>query len=122
MKAPDRTFGAYVRRHRNAAGLSLRVVAEALGVSHVYLGEIERGVRAMNRAAYWRALVDLIPTMSIEELKELAESAKPVQLSLKDAPPEYRDLGMALARRLERRDLGDLEISRLLDILKGGDD
>lgn len=37
-------FGKRVREERVKAGLSLRDLAEATGVSHVTLGEIERGV------------------------------------------------------------------------------
>ncbi len=38
--------GAKLRGQRMKAGLSLRAMAKLLGVSHVYLGEVERGDRA----------------------------------------------------------------------------
>jgi transcriptional regulator with XRE-family HTH domain len=43
--ARDSAFGRYLRGKRQRARLSLRAVAEKLGVTHVYLGEVERGVR-----------------------------------------------------------------------------
>lgn len=38
--------GAKLRAQRVAAGMSLRALAKLLDVSHVYLGEVERGDRA----------------------------------------------------------------------------
>jgi hypothetical protein len=43
-----------------------------------------------------------------------------VRIDLSDAPPEYQDLGLALARRIERRDLEPTEVKSLLRILRGG--
>lgn len=40
------TFGENLRRHRKAAGLSLRELATKLGISPAYLSDIERGNRA----------------------------------------------------------------------------
>lgn len=36
-----------IRDIRVAAGRSLRSVADAVGISHVFLGEIERGIRPL---------------------------------------------------------------------------
>ena len=51
----------------------------------------------------------------------LSANAKPVQLDLRDTPPEYQDLGMALARRIERQNLTEKDFERLSAIL-GSDD
>ena len=43
MQSHPSAFGAYVREAREQAKLSLRQVANKLGVSHVYLGEVDVG-------------------------------------------------------------------------------
>lgn len=40
-----------------------------------------------------------------------------MQLDLHDAPPQYQNLGYALARRVEQRDLSEEDLARLFDIL-----
>jgi PTS system nitrogen regulatory IIA component len=113
---PNR-FGAYLRERRVAAGLSLREVARALGISHVYLGEVERGVRGPLRPEHWSALLKTVPTLSRGELGRHAAASRPLQVDLADAPPAYQELALALARRFKRRDLSGPEISRLLKLL-----
>jgi transcriptional regulator with XRE-family HTH domain len=39
------TLGGYLREQRDAAGMSLRQLAEQAGVSNPYLSQIERGLR-----------------------------------------------------------------------------
>ncbi|MGO9454597.1 MAG: helix-turn-helix domain-containing protein [Candidatus Binataceae bacterium] len=115
-------FGRYVRQQRVAAGRSLREVASALGISHVYLGEVERGVRGPLRPEHWSALLKAVPGLTREELERQAAASRPVEMDIADAPPRYQDLAMALARRLKNRDLTQSEISRLLKVLKPGDE
>ncbi len=115
---PNR-FGAYLREKRVAARLSLREVAHALGISHVYLGEVERGVRGPLRPEHWSALLKTIPGLSRTELERHAAASRPLQVDLADAPPAYQDLALALARRFKRRDLSEPEITRLLKLLGG---
>jgi Helix-turn-helix domain len=110
-------FGNYVRERRVAAGLSLREVAEAVGISHVFLGEVERGVRGPLRPQHWNALVRKIPGMARDELARLAALSRPLEIDLANAPPHYQNLGLALARRFKRRDLSDAEVARLLKLL-----
>lgn len=117
----ETAFGRYLRTMRNAADLSLRDVAEALGgISHVYLGEVERGVRPPMKPEWWPKLAKAIPKVTVEELANRASESKPVQLRLEDAPPQYRELGLALARRIEDQDLSSADLNRLIDLLKGG--
>lgn len=115
----DSIFGAYLRRERVTAGLSLRTVADAVGVTHVYLGEVERGVRGPMDKKWWPALIAAVPTITEAELERKAAQTKPVAIALENAPPEYQDLGLALARRIEKRDLGTEEILKLMKLLKG---
>ncbi|HKN02074.1 MAG TPA: helix-turn-helix transcriptional regulator [Candidatus Binataceae bacterium] len=114
-------FGRYLRQKRVAAGRSLREVASALGLSHVYLGEVERGVRGPLRPEHWVALLKAVPELTREELEWQAAVSRPVEMDIADAPPHYQDLAMALARRLKNRDLTQSEISRLLKVLKARD-
>jgi len=114
-------FGRYIRRVRVEAGVSLRAAARAIGVSAVYLGEVERGVRPPLKKERWDALVKIVPTLDRDTMNRLSANAKPVQLDLRDSPPEYQDLGMALARRIERQNLTEQDFERLSAIL-GSDD
>jgi transcriptional regulator with XRE-family HTH domain len=118
----DSIFGAYIRHERVKAKLSLRTVADAVGVTHVYLGEVERGVRGPMDKKWWPALIAAVPTITEEELERKAAQTKPVAISLAHAPQEYQDLGLALARRIEKRDLKNDEIYQLMRLLKGGEE
>jgi transcriptional regulator with XRE-family HTH domain len=115
-------FGQYVRRCRVAARLSLRDVADRLAIGHVYLGEVERGVRGPFDRKHWPALTQAIPGVDIEELERLAELDKPMQFNLSQAPPQYQNLALALARRIRERNLSDRDVKRLLRVLGDDDD
>lgn len=119
MANQPHSFGAFIRDKRIAAGLSLREVARGMGITAVYLGEVERGVRGPFVRERWSDLVRLIPGVTLGDLDRQATLAKGLQLDLSDAPPEYQDLGLALARRIEKRDLEPTEVRSLLRILRG---
>lgn len=111
------TVGTYIRNKRIEAGISLRKLSAGLGVSPVYLGEVERGVRPSISRERWDRLVELVPKLTMEGLERHAASSTPLQLDLTDAPPQYQNLGMALARRLKARDLNDSDCDELLRLL-----
>lgn len=115
-------FGNYVRGKRVAAKMSLRRVAEGIGVSHVYLGEVERGDKPPPKRDRWADLARVIPGVTIEDLERHAQGAKPVQLSIGDAPPRYADLALALARRIESRNLSDKQLNEIMNLLGKKDD
>lgn len=115
-------FGKLLRAKRMAAGLSLRQVATAVGVSHVFLGEVERGVRSSLKADHWPGLLAAVPGLTPEELERAAATSGPLKLSIAEAPPAYQDLALALARRLQRQDLKPSEMQELIALLKGGED
>jgi transcriptional regulator with XRE-family HTH domain len=116
------SFGAYLRRMRVAAGKSLREVAEAVGISHVYLGEVERGVRGPLKPEHWDALIRAIPGITRVELRREADTSRPLEIDLAGAPRTYQNLALALARRFKRRDLSQSELAKLLKVLKGGNE
>ena len=110
-------FGRYLRGARVACGRSLRDVAAELKISHVYLGEVERGVRGPLRPEHWEALLKAIPELTRDELERQAAASRPLEVDVSDAPPRYQDLAMALARRLKNRDLSRAQIAQLLKVL-----
>lgn len=118
-------IGAYVRARRVAAGLSLRRVANDLGVTHVFLGEVERGKKALPRER-WSALAAIVPGVEQSDLEEISREAERVdaQLSLlRDAPMPYQSIVTELAlRRSARRDdyaEDDRDLQTILAILRG---
>ena len=118
----ETAFGTYLRTKRVAAGLSLRAVADALEITHVYLGEVERGVRGPLNRKHWSKLRQAVAGISRDELQRLEAVSRPLQLNLQDAPPQYQDLGLALARRMEERDISPRDMKRLMKLLRGSDD
>ena len=118
----DSLFGNYIRQERIKAKLSLRAAADLIGLTHVYLGEVERGIRGPLDKKWWANLMRVVPTITEPELERKAAQTKPVQLALEDAPPQYQELGLALARRIAKQDLKTDEIHQLLRLLKGEDE
>ena len=116
------SFGAYLRRMRVAAGKSLREVAEAVGISHVYLGEVERGARGPLKPEHWDALIRAIPGVTRAELRREADTSRPLEIDLAGAPRPYQNLALALARRFKRRDLSEAELAKLLKMLKASNE
>lgn len=110
-------FGKFIRDRRTEAKLSLRDVAAQLDISHVYLGEVERGVRPPFLRERWPDLIRAIPTITMEQLQRMAAQTAPIQLDLTDAPPQYADLGLALARRIDKQDLSDTDFNSLFTLL-----
>jgi transcriptional regulator with XRE-family HTH domain len=102
---------------RVQSGRSLREIAQAVCISHVYLGEVERGVRGPLQPEHWEALIEAIPGIDRAQLEREAQASRPLRVDLADAPPRYHDLALAMARRFKRRDLSQSEIDRLLKLL-----
>ncbi|MBT3028017.1 MAG: helix-turn-helix domain-containing protein [Candidatus Thiodiazotropha sp. (ex Ctena orbiculata)] len=119
---PPHQFGKYLRRQRVDADVSLRAAAKAVGVSAVYFGEVERGVRPPLKEERWDALIRAIPTLDRETLARMSADAKPLQLDLRDVPPKYQDLGLALARRIEQQNISRKDFEHLFSILGKGDE
>jgi transcriptional regulator with XRE-family HTH domain len=121
-KTSAHEFGRYIRRQRAAAGVSLRSAAKALEVSAVYLGEVERGVRPPLKETHWNALIHAVPTIERGVLERLTAKERPIQLDLRDSPPRYQDLGLALARRIEKQNLSNIDLEKLFSILGDKDE
>lgn len=121
----SKTFGEYLRAKRTDAGLSLRDLAKRLGVSHVFLGEVERGVKGGIARDRWNDLIKALPGVTIEELAQHAvgDALRKLGLSLEDAmaatnkkkaPAASIDLSNLSAEQLAklREQLDDLEADK----------
>jgi transcriptional regulator with XRE-family HTH domain len=111
-------FGRYLRAKRVEAKLSVRHLAKILGISHVYLGEVERGERGPLDEKYWPTLLRHIAGLSKEGLVRAAATSRPIQLDIADASKPYQDLAVALARRIDREDLDAADVRKILRLLK----
>lgn len=112
-------FGIYVREKRTEAGKSLREVAEALGITHVYLGEVERGRRRMLPRRHWKKLAKAVPGISVAELGTLAAISEPIDPAAMEG--SSREVVVALARRMEEGAMSEELAARLLEVLQSKD-
>ncbi|MFA6958364.1 MAG: helix-turn-helix transcriptional regulator [Thermoanaerobaculia bacterium] len=110
-------FGRYLRIHRVAAELSLRHVADQLGVSHVFLGEVERGVKRKLPEKYWKKLTEVVPGVTIEGLEEAAQASGSLDTRVKAMRNAEQGLVYALARRIEADELPSKKMQELRRIL-----
>lgn len=111
--------GRYLRECRVQCSKSLRDVADELGVSHAYLGKIERGTKRLPKK-YWKALEQIVPTVDVDELQTRAELDAPVRLELHATADA--GLGLALARRMQKTELTDEQMQQILEIVRETDD
>jgi len=109
-------FGKLLREKRVAAGMSLREVADHIGVSHVYLSQVERGKTTPLTQDKWPKLLELLPSLDEDTLEYLSDVSRPVQLNLSDMPKEKQELGLLLARKLES--MPKAEVSKMLEFLR----
>lgn len=121
-KDSKNVFGTYLRERRVEADVSLRSAAKKIGISAVYLGEVERGVRPPIKKKHWKRLLAAVPTLDRKALERRAADARPIQLDLRGATPRYQDLALSLSRRLESHDLSDKDFEKLIAILGDADD
>lgn len=112
---PISPFGEYLRGARTASGKSLREVADALTISHVYLGEVERGRRRRLPEKYWEKLAEVIPEISVPELSQLAAASEPLDPAAMEG--RQREIVVALARRLEQDGISEDLAQALLKML-----
>jgi len=120
-------FGAYIKQKRIDAGRSLREVADSLGVTHVYLGEVERGRHRTMPEERWKALTMAIPGVTLRELREASDASE--LIDPRELGEQDQRLVISLARRIKAHSLSDDEYKKLMRILgdenggaPGGDD
>jgi len=122
MDDMDKTFGSYLRRMRGENKISLRNLSNIVGLSHVYIAEVERGVAKPLQEEHWGKFVMAIPGLKLEKLRELAMGVGNYKLNFSQQPKLYSEVGLVLARRMEDHRLEDEELKQILEILQGPDD
>lgn len=110
-------FGRYLRRHRVAAGISLRAAARKLGISAVYLSEVERGVRRSLPPKYWPELQEIIPTLTHADLDDRDQVSKPITFDVSARSPRTQRAAVALARRFSQGDLDHETLNKMLSAI-----
>ena len=111
-------FGAKLRELRAARGVSLKAMAEAIGVSGAYLSALEHGRRG---APTWYLVQRIITYFNViwdeaEELERLAQDSDPrITVDTAGLSPRATQLANRLARHIAT--LGEGEITALLAIL-----
>ena len=127
-------FGRFLRQIRNDAGKSLKEVAEAMGMTHVALSKIERGVSPPLKRKYWDALIDVLRTENEDDDDLSAEDwEKSVRdeldytarigngtVELEVGSKTYQTLGVMLARGFEDRSISDQTAQDIIDLLNKG--
>lgn len=110
-------FGKAIRKMRIDEGMSLKSMADSLGVSSSYLSAVETGKRAVTKP-----LLDGISNgMNISETQkaELIRAAKisqqSVELNLAGRGEKAREVAIAFARSFE--ELSDSDIQKLKQLL-----
>lgn len=108
-------FGAYIRKIREQANKSMRAVADAVGVSVVYISDIERGRRnppQEEKLLKMAAFLDI----DIKDIREMAaKERRCVELELSENDCIISDVALTLARRWDS--ITDEEASQILKIL-----
>ena len=116
-------YGALLRKQRVDAGLSLRDVAAKLGVSHVFLADVERGARGPLNQEHEPKLLKLLKSLNQHDLDVARKESKAIKITLDTTPEPYHDLTVALARRYESGEkLRETQVNRIIKILRGDED
>lgn len=111
-------FGAKLRELRAARGVTLKAMAEAIGVSAAYLSALEHGRRG---APTWYLVQRIITFFNViwdeaEELERLAEDSDPrITIDTAGLSPRATQLANRLARQIGS--LGESELTILLGFL-----
>lgn len=92
-------FGTTLRAMREAAEKSLRDLANAVGVSAVYISDVERGKRNPPQEDKLRKIADFLH-IDFQNLEELAiRDRKRVELDIDDGRGPVSEAAFALARK-----------------------
>ena len=111
-------FGAKLRELRAARGVTLKAMAEAIGVSGAYLSALEHGRRG---APTWYLVQRIITFFNViwdeaEELERLAQDSDPrIVVDTAGLSPKATRLANRLARQIGT--LGEGEITAILAVL-----
>lgn len=106
----DEHFGQVLRRRRREKELTLQHIANKLGVSVVFISEVERNTKPALAPAAIDALRPILG--DVTELHEAADAdRKVVQLDLRKTSPAHRRVATKLARQWSS--MGPRQLRRL---------
>ena len=71
IQATGSKFGTYLRAQRAKAGMSLRSLASAIGISAPFLSLVERGIHGPLKPKYWPKLLRALPALKDAKLLSL---------------------------------------------------
>jgi transcriptional regulator with XRE-family HTH domain len=112
-------FGARIRILREQRGLTLREMAEAVGVSSAYLSALEHGKRGRPS---WQLIQRIIAYFNViwddaEDLAKLARLSHPkITINTAGLDPEATELANLLSQRISKLD--EKTVAKLLSVLK----
>jgi transcriptional regulator with XRE-family HTH domain len=118
---PER-FGEALRRHRRKAGKTLGDLARLLGVSVVYVSDVERGNRrplSNERILRVADFLDADPTPLIDMA---ARERGVIEYDITKARPLEADVVGGLVSGLARGGVTDKQLHEIQRILTGGED
>lgn len=122
--ARRKTFGSELRRIRedHPDSVSMKTLADAIGVSVVYISDIERDRRNPPSAKRIGVLLETLDASDrLDEMVELAAiSRKSVEISVKDKSDDAVRALASLARRAETGEIPEAVWKQLLALVSEG--
>lgn len=108
-------FGEHVRRLREQASKSMRAMADAVGVSVVYISDIERGRRNPPQGEKLARMAQCLE-VDVNDLEEIAaKERRRVELELSEQDSVISDAALTLARRWDS--ITSEEASQIIKLL-----
>lgn len=108
------TFGEFLTERRKIRGVLMKDLAEELGVSKVYLCDVEKGRRAVTKPEHLQKIADYL-NLSEEErntMYDLAAEARTYQKGISPDLPEYimeNDIVRTALRTAKKYNISDSE-------------
>lgn len=111
------TFGERVRILRMRYRISLKAMADAMGISSSHLSGMEYGEKALGVKHISAAIEYLRPIVTAEELREVTEAASASQheVDISTLTSRHRWLVAAFARRLQEGQSPPQAVERWVD-------
>lgn len=112
-------FGEKLRELREARGVQLKEMADALGVTPTYLSALEHGRRSKPNWSFVQRVIHYFNIIwdEADELQRIADLSDPkAVIDTSGLSPKATKLANRLARQID--DLSDADLDRLLAILE----
>lgn len=91
-KAVPREYGRLIRAKRIEIGASLRDIADHMGISHVFLADVETGRTASFRQERESALLEVLPNLTSEELANACNRDLVARFGRRNAVLDWRQV------------------------------